>query len=162
MIGRSAPLAEGGDGMPQGQLYFREMQTEDIPAVAAIERAVFSRPWTERSFQESMQEDTLFIAALKDGAVIGYCGMYCSFGEGEITNVAVTPMEQGRGAGTKMMEYLFGKARERGIAAIFLEVRISNSKAIHLYEQLGFCSCGIRRNFYEMPREDGMVMKIEI
>lgn len=140
------------------QLYFRHMQEGDIPAVAAIERAVFSRPWTEQSFAQALQQDTLFVVVLKDNTVIGYCGMYCSFEEGEITNVAVMPREQGQGVGRQMMGYFLGQAQDRGISRIFLEVRTSNENAIRLYEGLGFRNCGVRRNFYELPREDGMVM----
>ncbi len=145
-----------------GQLYFRHMQEEDIPAVAAIERAVFSRPWTEQSFAQALQQDTLFVVVLKDNTVIGYCGMYCSFEEGEITNVAVRSREQGRGVGRQMMGYFLGQAQDRGISRIFLEVRTSNENAIRLYEGLGFRNCGIRRNFYELPREDGMVMRLSL
>lgn len=147
--------------MSEECLYFRNMQEGDIPAVAAIERTVFSRPWTEQSFAEALQQDVLFIVVLKENAIVGYCGMYCSFEEGEITNVAVMPKEQGCGLGRKMMEYLLEQARERGIRRIILEVRISNENAIHLYESLGFHNCGIRKGFYEMPREDGMVMILE-
>lgn len=147
--------------MSEVQLCFRKMSEQDIPAVAAIERTVFSRPWTERAFEQAMQQETLFVVVLKENTIIGYCGMYCSFEEGEITNVAVIPEEQGRGSGRRMMEYLLEQAQERGIARIILEVRVSNEKAIHLYERLGFRNCGIRKNFYEMPREDGMVMALE-
>lgn len=140
------------------QLYFRHMQEGDIPAVTAIEQAVFSRPWTEQSFVQALQQDTLFVVVLKDNTIIGYCGMYCSFEEGEITNVAVSPQKHHQGIGRSMMRYLLGEAQSRGISRIILEVRISNCNAIQLYKSLGFENCGIRKNFYEMPREDGMVM----
>ena len=147
--------------MSEEQLYFRTMQEIDIPAVASIEKAVFSRPWTEDAFRQAMRQDTLFVVVLKGNTIIGYCGMYCSFEEGEITNVAVTPKEQGHKAGRKMMEYLLEQAQQKGITRIILEVRISNGRAIHLYESIGFRNCGVRKNFYEMPREDGMVMVLE-
>lgn len=144
--------------MSENQLYLRNMQEQDIPAVASIEWAVFSRPWTEQAFCEAMQQDTLFIVVLKENTIVGYCGMYCSFEEGEITNVAVAPKEQGRGIGGEMMEFLLRQAKQRGITRVVLEVRISNDHAIRLYENLGFRNCGIRKNFYDLPREDGMVM----
>lgn len=139
-------------------LYFRKMCKEDLADVAAIESAVFSRPWSEQAFLHALAEDTIFIVALRRNAIIGYCGMYCSFSEGEITNVAVAPQKQNKGIGRKMMKHLLSQAQSRGISRIILEVRISNKNAIHLYNSLGFLNCGIRRNFYEMPREDGMVM----
>lgn len=148
--------------MSEHQLYLRQMQKTDIPAVASIERAVFSRPWTEQAFCEAMQQDTLFIVVLKGDTIVGYCGMYCSFEEGEITNVAVAPAEQGQGIGKEMMQFFLKQAKNRGIDRVILEVRISNHNAIHLYETLGFHNCGIRKNFYELPREDGMVMSFAI
>ncbi len=147
--------------MSEERLHFRSMHEKDIFAVAAIERAVFSRPWTEQAFKMALQQDTLFVVATRGDTIIGYCGMYCSYGEGEITNVAIMPEEQRRGIGRKMMEYLLEQAQQRGIVKLILEVRISNVHAIGLYRDLGFHNCGIRRNFYEMPREDGMVMVLE-
>lgn len=144
------------------ELEFRQMQKEDIPAVAAIERAVFSRPWTEGAFMEAMGQDTIFTVAVKAGTVVGYCGMYCSFEEGEITNVAVAPEEQGGGIGRRMMEFHIKQAKAKGIQRAILEVRISNGNAIRLYEALGFCNSGIRKGFYELPREDGVVMSLDI
>ena len=85
----------------------------------------------------------------------------CSFEEGEITNVAVATAKQNLGIGRTMMEELLRQARERGITHLFLEVRVSNEKAIRLYRSLGFENCGIRKDFYEMPREDGMIMVLE-
>lgn len=147
--------------MSEYQLYFRHMQRADLLAVEEIEHAVFSRPWSRQAFLQAMQQDTLFIVALEQNQVVGYCGMYCSFEEGEITNVAVLPQKHHRGIGRSMMKYLLAEARSRGISKIILEVRISNYNAIDLYKSLGFENSGIRKNFYEMPREDGMVMVLE-
>ena len=138
------------------------MRREDISAVEKIERRVFSRPWSKQAFLDAMQQDTLFVVALEQEMIAGYCGMYCSFAEGEITNVAVDPQYQGQGIGRAMMEYFLEQAGRRGIDRILLEVRISNANAIHLYETLGFRNCGVRKGLYEMPREDGMVMSLDV
>lgn len=147
--------------MSEHQLYFRHMQKSDLSAVEAIEAAVFSCPWSRQAFLQAMQQDTLFVVVLEQDRVVGYCGMYCSFEEGEITNVAVSPQKHHQGIGRSMMKYLLSEAQRRGICRIILEVRISNQNAIDLYKSLGFENCGIRKNFYEMPREDGMVMVLE-
>lgn len=147
--------------MSEHQLFFRHMQKQDLLAVEAIEAAVFSRPWSKQAFLQAMQQDTLFIVAIEQNIVVGYCGMYCSFEEGEITNVAVLPQMHHQGIGRSMMRYLLAEAQKKGISRVILEVRISNHNAIHLYKSLGFENCGIRKNFYEMPKEDGMVMVLE-
>ena len=147
--------------MTENEFYFRRMEEGDIPAVAKIEQELFSKPWSEQAFLQAMQQDTLFVVVVNRNTIVGYCGMYCSFEEGEITNVAVSHKRQNQGIGRRMLHYLLGQAAQKGITRIILEVRISNANAIHLYESLGFQNCGIRKDFYEMPREDGMVMVLE-
>lgn len=142
------------------ELNIRRMELQDIPAVAQIEKQLFSQPWSKQAFQESLREDTLFLTAWFGAELAGYCGMYCSSGEGEITNVAVAPMFQNQGIGRRMLESLLAQARQRGISRVLLEVRISNANAIHLYQELGFQNCGIRKGLYEFPKEDGMVMAV--
>lgn len=147
--------------MSKNRCDIRKMCKEDISCVQEIERSLFSRPWSQQAFLQAMEQDTLYLVALEDSRVAGYCGMYCSFEEGEITNVAVATAKQNLGIGRTMMEELLRQARERGITHLFLEVRVSNEKAIRLYRSLGFENCGIRKDFYEMPREDGMIMVLE-
>ncbi len=141
------------------QLEIRRMEEQDIPAVARMEQQLFSSPWSEKSFHEALGQDVLFLVAARQDMPVGYCGMYCSQEEGEITNVAVLDAFQGQGIGRRMLGELLRQASVRGIRRVFLEVRVSNSKAIRLYESLGFQNCGIRKGFYAFPREDGMVMQ---
>lgn len=144
------------------ELEFREMNVRDIPGAVRLEQQLFSCPWSEQAFLESLSQDALFVTAQKGSAVAGYCGMYCyAGGEGGITNVAVAPSCQNQGIGRRMLEYLLTQARTRGITRIILEVRVSNAGAIHLYEKIGFRSCGIRKNLYQLPREDGIIMVLE-
>ncbi len=145
--------------MAESNVSFRKMKEGDIPVVAALERRLFSRPWSEQSLSQALRQNTLFFVALEKNMVVGYCGMYCAFEEGEVMNVAVSPAMQGRGVGRKMMGYLLEQAYGQGVRRIILEVRISNQRAIRLYQSIGFQSCGIRKNLYDMPLEDGMVME---
>ncbi len=144
------------------ELEFGELEVGDIPAVAELEQQLFSCPWSEQAFLETFHQDTLFVTARTGHEIAGYCGMYCyAGGEGEITNVAVAPRCQNQGIGRRMLTYLLEQARSRGMVRIILEVRVSNENAIHLYEKLGFKNTGIRKNLYELPREDGMIMVLE-
>ena len=148
--------------MPETHFLFRKMTERDIPDVASLEKRLFSRPWSEQSLSQALRQNTLFVVAEEKNIVVGYCGMYCAFGEGEITNVAVEPSWQNRGIGRGMMGYLLQQASCQGVRRIVLEVRVSNENAIHLYESIGFKSCGIRKNLYDMPMEDGIIMEISI
>jgi len=147
--------------MAEYQFHCRKMEEQDIHAVVEIEKQLFARPWSKQAFLQALEQDTLYVVVLERDVVVGYCGMYCSFEEGEITNVAIAPERQNQGIGHKMLEYLLEQAYQKGISYIVLEVRISNINAIHLYESMGFQNRGIRKNFYEMPKEDGMIMVLE-
>lgn len=117
-------------------IHFRKMTEQDVPAVSGLEKRLFSRPWSEQSLLQALCQSTLFVVALERNVVVGYCGMYCAFQEGEIMNVAVDPAWQGQGIGREMMSRFLGLARSQGISRIILEVRVSNHRAIHLYTSL--------------------------
>lgn len=139
-----------------------EMTPQDVPEVAALERQIFTMPWSENGFLSSLQsQDTLYLIARREGRLLGYCGFLQSFDEADITNVAVAPEERGRGVAYEMLSELMQRGRERGIMRYTLEVRIGNAAAVHLYQKLGFISAGIRKNFYEKPREDALIMWTE-
>ena len=136
--------------------------TQDIPAVVEIENQCFSLPWSEKSFEDSLsREDTIFLVCV-DKVVTGYMGMYLSFEEASVTNVAVSPCFRKKGYGEALVEAAKVAAEEAGIECIFLEVRQSNVPAISLYKKLGFEELGIRKKFYEHPVEDAIIMKVGI
>lgn len=137
----------------------RRMRTEDVDAVAQLEQAIFAQPWSRRGFLDAIQmEQTVFLVAEEDGEIRGYIGMYVSIDEGEITNVAVDAGQRCRGIGETMLRHMLQEAKKRAIARIVLEVRVSNESAIRLYERNGFRMLGIRKGFYELPREDAYIM----
>lgn len=136
-----------------------EMQPEDLQEVAAIEKSIFSQPWSENGFAASLQsKDTLYLAVRLDGELAGYCGLLQSFDEADITNVAVKESCRRQKVAETMLAELLRRGSMRGIRAFTLEVRRGNAGAIALYEKLGFENCGIRRNFYEKPVEDAVIM----
>ena len=94
----------------------------------------------------------------EDGKVIGYAGLLMIAGEGDVTNIAVFPGNRGHGTGSALTEALLSEGRKRGMGAFTLEVRVSNQPAIHIYKNLGFRSEGVRRGFYEKPKEDALIM----
>lgn len=141
------------------KLIIRQMEEQDLTQVCAIEEETFSMPWSRKSFQDTLSYcHTLYLTAELDGEIAGYCGCYQSLEEAEITNIAVRRQLRGYGIGRRLLEELMRIGKERGAFAYTLEVRVSNKAAIHLYESLGFVSFGIRRNFYEKPKEDALIM----
>lgn len=140
----------------------REMQIDDLEQVMQIEEQNFSVPWTETGFFSFLiRNDTLFLVAEKEKEILGYCGVVTASGEGDITNVAVKKSRQKEGIGRQLLAQLLARMEEAGVGALYLEVRAGNAGAIHLYRKLGFEEVGVRKNYYEAPREDGLVMKWE-
>lgn len=146
-------------------MMIRKMMPEDIPVAVEIERECFSRPWSEQSFRESLsREDTVFLVCEEEETktVQGYIGMYLSFDEADVTNVAVSANARRQGCGTLLVEAARTIAKEQGAAFMLLEVRVSNEAAIALYKKMGFEKIGIRKNFYDFPTEDAMLMNCNL
>lgn len=140
-------------------MQIRRMKEEDFAQVAEIEKECFSLPWSEKSFRDACnRQENVYLVAAKDKEVLGYIGMWAVLGEGEITNVAVKPSARRQGVADRMLEELFAIARAAGTDIFFLEVRESNAAARKLYEKQGFSQIGIRKNFYERPQENAVVM----
>lgn len=137
----------------------RLARVDDIPDLCRIEAECFSEPWSERSFTEFFtQSYSAAYVALHGDNVVGYAGMYISFGEGNITNIAVSYRWRRLGAASRLIDSL---ARHEGVDRLLLEVRVSNLPAISLYKSRGFIIDGTRRDFYSNPREDALLMSLD-
>lgn len=131
-----------------------------IPAIAELEKANFSLPWTEEQLRRYMErENCLFFGAFAGTRLVGYIGATLVLDELEIFNVAVAEDFRRRGIGESLVDALMEAAHTGGSAErITLEVRAGNAPAIALYEKLGFVEVGRRKNYYEKPREDAILM----
>lgn len=137
----------------------RTMRPADVEAVAEIEERTFSQPWSKQGFLDALGiEGTIFLVAEENERILGYIGMYSAFEEGEITNVAVDVPARCRGVGGMLISEAKNKAGQCGLSRIVLEVRVSNANAIRLYEKHGFVNQGVRRGFYDFPKEDAYIM----
>lgn len=133
------------------------MTIEDAKELAILDQLCFSVPWSEKSFEEEAKNPLATYFVAKEGdKIVGYGGIWNVSGEGQITNIAVHPGERKKGIASKILEHLISSAKP--CEKIFLEVRESNNAAICLYEKYGFKKCGIRKNFYHSPQENGIIM----
>jgi [ribosomal protein S18]-alanine N-acetyltransferase len=138
----------------------RDMTSADIPVVVAIERASYSVPWSEATFRGLLRRaDADLIVAVSGETVIGYSVLWCVLDQAELGNVAVTAVWRGRGVGERLVAEMLCRAGARGIREVFLEVRPSNAVARRLYERFGFEHVGRRRNYYQKPVEDALVLR---
>ena len=137
------------------------MTMEHIPQVAALERACFSHPWSEEALQGELWNDSavIIVAEGEDGTVLGYAGLQTVLDEGYINNVAVNEAYRRQGIADELIAAFvrFGQAK---LAFLTLEVRASNSPAIALYAKHGFVEVGRRKNYYDDPKEDAVLMTL--
>lgn len=134
--------------------------TELVPQIAALEEQCFSLPWTEAQLISQLPDERHeFIAALdENGRVAGYVGMMFVLDEGYISNVAVDSSLRRRGIGDALIAEMNSRAQKRGLAFVTLEVRESNAPAIALYAKHGYVRVGERKNYYDFPRENAILM----
>lgn len=150
-------------GTPPG-IAVRPLVAEDVDAVVSIETEAFSSPWRRETFLDLIDRPNLELLVLEDRetGVIGYAVLWCILDQGELANMAVIPGFRGRGLGRFLLTRVMEIARERGVETVYLEVRVSNESAVRLYTQFGFSDVGVRRAYYEHPKEDARVMRAAI
>ena len=139
------------------------MNADHLDEVAELERICFSVPWSRNMLAEELDNLlSAFLVALDDNdKVVGYAGVQIILDEGYITNVAVRPECRRQGIAAKLLQVFLDFAKANKLAFLTLEVRASNYDAIALYGSRGFRSVGRRKNYYEHPKEDAIIMTLE-
>ena len=139
------------------------MTADHLDEVAELERICFSAPWSRNMLAEELDNalSALLVALDDSGRVVGYAGVQVILDEGYITNVAVRPECRRQGVAGKLLDVFLNFAQGNKLAFLTLEVRASNEAAIILYGTRGFRGVGRRRNYYEHPREDAIIMTRE-
>jgi len=151
--------------MEENRMHVRivPMNGDHLDEVAELERICFSVPWSRNMLAEELDNLlSAFLVALDDSdRVVGYAGLQVVLDEGYITNVAVRPECRRQGIAAKLLQVFLDFAKANRLAFLTLEVRASNYDAIALYGSRGFRSVGRRKNYYEHPREDAIIMTLE-
>lgn len=130
-----------------------------IQKIALLEKECFSVPWSEEGLKPELENNfARFFVALCDGEVAGYIGSHNVLGEVYITNVAVFRDFRRKGIAGRLIDILLKTVQDENAEFVTLEVRKSNTSAISLYRKKGFQIVGERKDFYEKPREDAVLM----
>ncbi len=142
----------------------RPMRAEDLDQVIAIEIAAYDFPWTLGIFRDCLRAGYNCWVLAQSIEVVGYGVLTIAAGEAHILNVCIAKAQHGMGHGKHLMERLIDLARWHRAERVFLEVRPSNTRAIALYDHLGFNEIGKRPNYYPAKngREDANVMAMEL
>jgi len=137
------------------------MDRSHLESIAALERQCFSAPWSVSMLEEELfNPQASFLVAESGDQVLGYAGLQVVLDEGYITNIAVAPPWRRQGLAGELLEVYCRFGREH-LAFLTLEVRVSNEPAIALYRKHGFETAGRRKNYYQNPREDALIMTRE-
>ena len=147
--------------MSERQIRIVPMTADHLDELERLERICFSHPWSKRMLAEELDNACAAFLVAEDGdtgAVLGYAGLLAMMDEGYITNVAVFPEYRRCGIAAKIIEVFMNFARGNQLSFLTLEVRPSNEAAIALYQSFGFEEVGRRRNYYDLPKEDALIL----
>lgn len=134
-----------------------------LDEITAIENFSFTCPWSRQSFEAVLSSDGAFIAEAEDsGHTVGFSCVTVIPPEAELMNIAVDEKHRKKGIAASLLDFSIKKAVSMGGETMYLEVRESNAAARHLYEKFGFEIIGIRRNYYTLPRENAVIMRLDL
>jgi [ribosomal protein S18]-alanine N-acetyltransferase len=137
----------------------RRLQLRNLTAIEKIERSAYPTPWSRSMFAgELSKPSSICLGAFEDEVLLGYLITSRYVDAWHVMNVAVAPDRQRRGIASALLGSLFELTADDDRRGYTLEVRVSNSGAIALYERLGFEQRGIRRGYYTDNREDALIM----
>ena len=134
------------------------MTEADCEKTGLLMKECFSVPWSVEGLKEMFHTEGYCYFLEKEEEVICYVGMKMVLDEADITNVAVLPSHRKKGIARKLLKQLLEEAKKQNLHRIYLEVSDSNIAAVTLYEHAGFKEVGQRKNYYDNPREDAILM----
>ena len=143
------------------ELLYRRLEMRDLGEIERIERRSYPTPWSRSMFASEVAKPSSICLGAFDAEtdeLLGYLIISRYVDAWHVMNVAVDPDHRGRGLATMLLERLFELTADDARRGYTLEVRVSNTHAIQLYERLGFQGRGIRRGYYTDNREDALIM----
>ncbi len=144
---------------------YQPLGPEWLDAVAALEKLCFSTPWSGEQYRALHERGVcLLFGALREKNLLGYVALSRLDGDDtmEIFNIAVSPIERGKGIAGRLLRLCLLAARKAGGARVLLEVRESNVPAIALYRRAGFTLQGRRKRYYTRPVEDALLYRCDL
>ncbi|HCU08690.1 MAG TPA: ribosomal-protein-alanine N-acetyltransferase [Clostridiales bacterium] len=142
------------------EVVFRRGVPEDAAAIAELEILCFSSPWSRDALEKELTENPVarYFIGEAEGRTVAYAGLWLVVDQGHIINVAVHPAFRRQGLGKALIREMLRQTDQEGVTAYTLEVRLSNAAALALYQGFDFYVAGIRKNYYEEPVEDALIL----
>lgn len=130
------------------------MHEDALAQVLDIEQRAYAFPWTEGIFRDCLKVGySAWTVAGPEREVLAYAVMSMAVGEAHVLNLCVEPAHHQQGLGRFLLAHLKDLAHAAGMDLMLLEVRKSNTAAIHLYQAMGFHKLGVRKGYY--PAHEG-------
>jgi ribosomal-protein-alanine N-acetyltransferase len=152
---------------PAGGISLRRMVEEDVPQVVALDVLSFSLPWSRRSFQYEVTENAnarSWVAEVlqeENNRLVGMLVLWIILDEAHIATLAVHPEFRRKGIASRILQTALNSAYRDGARKSFLEVRIGNQAALHMYQKFGFEVVGRRVRYYHDNNEDALLLTLE-
>ena len=160
--GVAEPGAAGGVA---GDVHIDRLRWWDLEQVQVLEESLFTgEAWTPGQFWSELArvpESRWYVAARRQGRIVGYAGVFLIGPEADVQTVAVATGEQGRGIGQMFVAALVARARDAGARVLHLEVRADTRAALSLYGRAGFVVDGRRRDYYGRG-QDAVLMSLDL
>jgi len=144
---------------------FEPLLADRLEEVMRIEQQAYAHPWSRANFVDALQSGYEAQLLVVGGEVLGYFVAMKGVDEVHLLNITVAPKSQGQGWARAMLDALDRWARVQGALWLWLEVRVGNQRAMHVYEQHGYRRVGERRQYYPAAhghREDAIVMSYQL
>ena len=156
-----------------GDYQIRRCERDDIPAVIEINSETLPEHYSDYFYYEILAEfpETFLVAEL-GGGLIGYVMSRIEYGfshlrrlglarKGHVVSVAVREQHRGRRVGSMLMQAAQEAMVAKSATECYLEVRVSNTEAISLYQRLGYRTAGRLEGYYK-DGEAALVMAIPL
>ena len=138
------------------------MGLNDLEEAYKIELDVNPSPWKYETFLSSFEVGHKGLICKKDSLMIGFIIFSPISPEAHVLSISVRNEMQSKGIGTLLLKSMLDQCKVMNYKKIFLEVRVSNEKAINFYEKFGFSKDAIRNNYYTDNSEDALLMSLSI
>jgi ribosomal-protein-alanine N-acetyltransferase len=140
------------------------MTLADVTPVLVIEQQGYDFPWSQNLFEQAIKSTKYCVVALEGEQIVGYAILSYVVGEAELLNICIEPSLQGKGYAKELLNHLIEHAANKDNQEMYLEVRVTNEAAIHIYEQAGFNEIGRRKNYYptKAGKEDAILMALPL
>lgn len=146
------------------EIQYRQFKEQDLVHIAEIEKMCFAEPWSLKALQDFVKHPTnhILVANHCNKRIAGYITYSTVLDEVQIANIAVHEDYRRRKIGQDLLKTLYSNAIISGMKVITLEVRESNAPAIALYEKCKYATVGRRKHFYSDPKEDAILMNLNL